>query len=312
MGPIDPTNRPLTKEELETADYVARRRAEQAKRDAAADAALDVPRVSLGSLAQDSRLARELARFNSDPEYAARAAALRAAAEETDREEIQRIRRRNRFNAYASNRPSIYSTASYDDLDPANRDEAKIRNWWKSGAKTLMVAGEPGRGKTHGAYAVCNEVAAADRDGLGLGQSVRAYAATEIRDMLIPLKPHEARDDVLSRDRAAAERALYEVDLLLIDDLTAAKVTDWFREAMHKVIDQRIANERRTIVTLNAPAAAPGKKGTSEHSQQVVDHMVATLGAPIVSRLKDQAVWVWLDGADRRTRAIIPNPFLEG
>jgi len=310
MGPLDPTPRPLTKEELETAAYVARRRQEQAQRDAAADASLDVPRISLGSLAKDSRLARELARINEDPDYAAQAAALRVAAEESDREEIQRTRRRNRFNAYASNRPSIYSLASYDDLDPKDPTEAKIRGWWKSGAKTLMIAGEPGRGKTHGAYAVCNEVAAADRDGHGLGQSVRAYAATEIRDMLIPLKPHEARDDVLSRDRAAAERALYEVDLLLVDDLTAAKVTDWFREAMHKIIDQRIANDRRTIVTLNAPAKQPGQDAKA-HMQVVVDHMVTTLGAPIVSRIKDQAVWVWLGGVDRRTRATF-NPFLEG
>ncbi|MFB7890401.1 DnaA ATPase domain-containing protein [Cellulosimicrobium cellulans] len=305
MGPIDPTNRPLTKEERQLAIELRRRREERDRRAAEDEATAGPRRLDIDAWARqhgDSPAARIRARMAEDPEYAAQVDAMMLADDERDREQLQRTQRRNRFNLYASNRPSIYSTATYADLDPTNGAQRTIAGWWKSGAKSLVIAGEPGRGKTHGAYAICNEVAAADRDGTSrLSVSVRAYTAADIRGMLVPLKPHELRDDVRSRERTATERSLYEVDLLLIDDITAVKVTEWFRESVHKILDQRIANDRRTIVTMNGPSL-----------DGMPDYMVETFGAPIVSRLRDQAIWTWLDGVDRRQKATFDNPFLRG
>ena len=225
-----------------------------------------------------------------DPQRAAAVERQMAEEREATREQIQTMARRNRFNRYKANRPTLFASASYADLDLNDKSHVKVARWWRGGSKTLVLVGEPGRGKTHGAYAICNEVAADDRDGrTGVPVVVRAHLASGLRDLLQPVGPHLARDEVASGHRARDVNELYSADLLLIDDLSAANVTDWFREQMHKLIDYRVSNDQRTIVTLNA-----GSK------QTLGQEMVERFGAAIVSRLRDDAVFVWLEGVDRR------------
>lgn len=270
-----------------------RARAAMEARRAEEEARLNVPRINpvewMGKN-PDSRRALQKMR---NPEVRRRVeAALAEAAKEAFREAAA-TRASNRFNSYRVGRPAMFATAAYEDLDPAARDQVKVRRWWKSGAKTLVLAGLTGRGKTHAAYAICNEVAIADRDGKAeVPVTVRAHQAARIRDLLKPPDVHLARDDVESGRRARERDELTSCGLLLIDDITAAQITDWFREEMHKIIDTRVTAGLRTIVTLN---------GSSK--DDVGREMVQRLGAPIVSRLRDDAVFVWLEGVDRRQLA---------
>lgn len=283
----DPTI--LTPEEIELRNEHRAQRAKQA-----ADARTDVPRMSLAaweSKMPNSLLERYLTAYREgDPQTLAELEQLRIADEEASRQELRREQAVNRHNAYVATRPEIYRTASYDDFEPRDRNHAKIRGWWMSGAKNLLIAGHPGRGKTHAGMAICNQVAAADREGGKLPVTVRAYTAARVRELLQPLGAHQQRDEVYAAALARDVRALAEADLVLLDDLTAEKMTDWLRSALHRIIDQRVSNNRRTIVTMNAPT-----------QKLVGEHMTEQFGAPIVSRLRDDVVAVWLEGEDRRT-----------
>lgn len=266
-------------------DYVTRRRAERATNDTG-----PVPPRALEGFEPSGHLAAAIARLAADPVAAAAAHEAIVATDQQIATEAAAERRRIRWDAYQRTRPPMFAAATYNDLTPADKARAKALGWWDSTAKNLVIAGEPGRGKTHAGYAICNEVAAADRDGLYTKPVVvRAHSIAGLRELLTPAAVHAARDEVTSRAR---ERALYEArtcDLLLLDDLTAANVTDWFRSEVHDLIDARVTANRRTIVTVNA--------ATRETFTQT---MLDRLGAAIVSRLNDQAVYVWLEGADRR------------
>lgn len=210
--------------------------------------------------------------------------------------EMKALRRRARWDAYDSTRPSMYRSAAYVDLGQPSGDRKdpirKLLSWWRmSESKNLVIAGEPGRGKTHAAWAICNEVAVADRDAADARPvTVRAMTALRLREILVPAPVHAARDEVASANRARVLEEARTATLLLIDDLTAANVTDWFRGELHGLIDYRnTANDTRTIVTLNAPSKA-----------EFTGVMIDRLGQAIVSRLNDDAVYVWLDGPDRR------------
>ncbi len=279
---------PTAESERFLREYRARRAAERGE-----DDGRDDPRkVTLSGMLPsnpDHPLNRILAMRAANPERAAEIDQALAAHDDAQ-EEIRKLRRGHRYAHYIENRPAAYTTAQYLDFDRSSASHAgAIIGWWKSGAKTLLLAGPPGRGKTHAGYAICNEVAAADRDGISAATAVRAYTIGEIRELLRPADQHVMRDDVASSRRAREIAGLRTVDLLLIDDLTSADVTPWFREELHKIIDTRVNNGRRTIVTLNvSDKRAIGKE------------LNAAVGSPIVSRLRDQSVSVWVDGPDRR------------
>lgn len=286
-----------------TADELAFRH-EHRKARAAANTAngpdpLDVARVDLSGFTSrfpSGPLAQALLAM-SDPEKRRELERIQREEDIAAVEEIKANKAKNRYASFSSTRPEDYRSASYADFDPKNPTHVLCKGWWRSGSLNLVIVGHAGRGKTHLSWAIANEVAFNDREGGRLPVSVRGFTAGQIRDILEPASPHEARDEVLSKKRAREERALYEADLLLIDDLTATNVTEWFRTAIHRILDVRVSNGRRTIVTMNAP-----------DSENAAKHMEDRFGSAIVSRLRHEGVFTWLTGTDRRTGTSW-NPF---
>lgn len=134
----------------------------------------------------------------------------------------------------------------------------------------LYFWGGVGRGKTHAAMSIANEL-------------VERHAV-EVMFVNIP--------DIASRVRrsfdeaGSADRTLFEelagTELLVLDDLGMEHRTDWVREQIYRVVEFRYRNQRPILVTSN-------------RSPDELDHL-----PQVVSRLYEMCRIVEFGGSDRR------------
>lgn len=150
--------------------------------------------------------------------------------DETADERAERLAaRRAVYQArWAAQVPPMYAEASVMDLDES-------QPWsFHPGTLNIVLAGPVGTGKTHAAYAMGN--AMAER-----GEWVQAVTVV---DLLAALRPD---------GDPALGRAVRECQVLILDDLGAGKASEWAVEQMTALLDLRIREGRRTIVTTNIP-----------------------------------------------------------
>lgn len=124
--------------------------------------------------------------------------------------------------------PPMYADASWGDLDAAQRFD------WPEDSLNLVLAGQVGTGKTHAAYALGNAFSAR-------GQWVQAVTVV---DFLAALRPE---------GNASLAKAAQGCQVLILDDLGAGKASEFAIEQMTALVDLRIREGRRTIVTTNVP-----------------------------------------------------------
>lgn len=136
--------------------------------------------------------------------------------------------------------------------------------------RSLLVVGPTGTGKTHYAYSVLRAIA---ETGTTTG-----WAAYTAADMYARLRPRTGRDS------EAEFEAIAGTDVLFVDDLGAAKLTEWTEEVTYRLVNHRYEQCRPAIFTSNVP---PG---------QLRD----VLGERIASRLTEMCERVTLKGDDRR------------
>lgn len=149
---------------------------------------------------------------------------------ETDVEAEHRrlVAHEHRQARWDARRPIMYADARVSDIP-----DATAAGWLDQyESRTLVLAGPVGVGKTHAAYAIGNQA-------VTNGQWCEAWTVT---DLLAALRP----------DGGGAP-GVRECDLLVLDDLMAQKPTDWAVETMTALVDARIREGRRQIVTTNAP-----------------------------------------------------------
>lgn len=91
----------------------------------------------------------------------------------------------------------------------------------------------------------------------------------------------DAEDDVIRR-YAKASGTLY------LDDIGAEQATDWARQALYLLLDERYSEERRTVIS--------GNLSLEELAQRLDDR--------IASRIAGMCKVVELRGADRRVKAV--------
>jgi hypothetical protein len=152
----------------------------------------------------------------------------------------------------------------------------RIGAWLGGDARTLVLYGSTGRGKSHAAVAAGYAAAAA-------GVHVRF---TSQLDYLQALRPGGVDDP------AGFRRRHTEAGLLILDDLGAEceDASQFVRQEVCALLDARLRAGRRQIVTTNLEAPA----------------LAGTFGDRIVSRLRDRAVVLKIRGGDRRVLAAEP------
>ena len=139
---------------------------------------------------------------------------------------------------------------------------------------SLLMAGVVGAGKTHQAYG-------AVRTLLGAGIGVR-WRATTAADLYADLRPRAGADS--ERELAAVSRC----PLLIIDDLGAAKVSEWVEEITYRLVNRRYNHCLPTLITTNL----------------AIKDLRVHLGDRVASRLAEMTTRVEFAPVDRRrTRA---------
>jgi DNA replication protein DnaC len=175
----------------------------------------------------------------------------------------------NRRARWERRLPKRWADASVADLTADQDPAGVVSGWWESGHATLFLyAEEPGVGKTHAAFAVGAQAVEA-------GATVEAWTTITLLSAMRP----DGDPDALPHAMAA--------DLLVLDDLGRESDSEWTRQQLHSILDARLANGRRTVVTTNLRD----------------EQMESRYGAPLVDRLVDDAVIVEVRGESRRRPA---------
>ncbi|MEU3283001.1 ATP-binding protein [Streptomyces antibioticus] len=157
--------------------------------------------------------------------------------------------------------------------DTAARDWAARVVAAPQDTKSLLLVGPVGVGKTHYAFAALRAVA-------DTGSTIRwqAYTAANLYAALRPRDDRRADTDYES---------IAHAPLLLIDDLGAAKLTEWAEEITYRLVNDRYERCLPTILTTNL---LPGQLG-------------ATIGDRVASRIAEMCDRIALKGNDRRKQA---------
>jgi DNA replication protein DnaC len=177
-----------------------------------------------------------------------RAGFLRRATEMTDR------RIPPRFRDATASHPDVFAWC--EEFSPAS--------------SSLLILGPTGTGKTHQAFGAIRTLAAR---GVTPG-----WHASTAPGLFAGLRPREGTD-------AEGEyRKIADVPLLLLDDLGAAKGSEWTEEILYRLVNDRYEAMLPGLFTSNVPAP------------QLRD----VLGARVASRLAEMCQQVALRGPDRR------------
>lgn len=185
------------------------------------------------------------------------------------------FRARNRQYA-AENIPPRYADASLDRED--------VWGWLllalvrPKDSPSLLLAGPTGTGKTHLAFATLRLASEA-------GHKTLPWVATSTAALYGDLRPSAKRDS------EAIFTKVMNAPLLLLDDLGAAKTTEWTEEITYRLIDHRYNHCLPSIFTTNA------RKG----------ELTEILGDRTGSRLTEMCQKVVLQGTDRRRTPAEPG-----
>jgi len=142
------------------------------------------------------------------------------------------------------------------------------------GAPTLLLAGPTGTGKTHQAYAALRMLAEARCRPV-------LWSASSCAEIYAQLRPSSGRDTEKVFD------AIADTPLLLIDDLGAAKASEWTEEVTYRLIDRRYNQCLPMIITTNVS----------------IQLLAERIGDRCASRLAETSTRVILNGPDRRRAA---------
>nr|WSY57840.1 ATP-binding protein [Streptomyces sp. NBC_00886] len=138
---------------------------------------------------------------------------------------------------------------------------------------SLLIAGPTGTGKTYQAYGAVRAL-------LTRGVRLR-WEATTSADLHARLRPRAGHDG--ERELQTLSRS----PLLLLDDLGAAKTSEWTEELTYRLINHRYECMLPTLITTNLPTA----------------ELRIALGDRVASRLAEMTERVILSGPDRRRTA---------
>lgn len=142
----------------------------------------------------------------------------------------------------------------------------------------LLFIGSCGTGKTHLAASIANHV---------MEQFAKTVKFGAFVDLLADIKSTFDKDSKISEDDII--KALYDVDLLIIDDVGKERNTEWSNSILYRLINSRYENYKSTIITTNLS----------------IGELENEIGKATVSRIIEMCDGVKMDGADFRKNKLL-------
>ena len=156
----------------------------------------------------------------------------------------------------------------------------------------LLFVGPSGRGKTHLAVSVLRKLIETK------GVEGRFY------DFHHLLQEIQGTYDSLSQSsKSAVLQPVLDVEVLLLDELTAPRPTDWMRETLAYVINSRYNDKKVTLITTTL-SPRKGRKTHRAPSGEVLPDLESSLvqlGDTLSSRLYEMCRVVEMEGVDFRS-----------
>jgi DNA replication protein DnaC len=163
--------------------------------------------------------------------------------------------------------------------------------------KGLLLTGDIGVGKTHLAVGLLKELITR-RGVLGMFY--------DYRELLKEVQ------NSYNREVAATElgilRPVFEAEVLVLDELGAAKPTDWVWDTVAQILNTRYNERRTTIITTNY-ANVSGLLGTAGQGLETAakramrdETLGDRIGERMLSRLQEMCVVVEMHGEDFRQK----------
>jgi len=156
----------------------------------------------------------------------------------------------------------------------------------------LLFAGPTGVGKTHLGVAVLRELML--RKGVPCLYYDFLKLLKDIRDSYNPIS-HTSELRVLG--------PVLDVEVLLLDDLTASDPTDWVRETLAHIISSRYNDKKVTLITTTLTSENSKRQEVRAPSGEPVpeiDRSLAQLGPTLSSRLYEMCKLVEMKSDDYR------------
>jgi DNA replication protein DnaC len=220
-----------------------------------------------------------------------------------------RAARRSTRLIEAAKIPRRYMHCTLEEYVPGNNRSlsaalVQARNFVKAypletNGNGLLLTGSIGVGKTHLAVGMLQALIT-ERGAKGL--------FCDYRDLLKQIQDSYGRNDLSERQILAP---VFEAEVLVLDELGAAKPTDWVWDTVQHILNTRYNDQRTTIITTNyANDSETDSTQWDNLSRAKADAMraqnVGTLGDRITermrSRLQEMCVVVEMTGEDFRQR----------
>ncbi len=135
-----------------------------------------------------------------------------------------------------------YRDAHISKIQGWNEEMPTIKEWMDDPKNFLILQGCPGSGKTYVAIALCLYLYE-----LNTQNSYLDIEFVNVRSFFNYLKKRfsEGKDDIWPKE------CLMKTKWLVLDDLGAARNTEWQQETVLDIIDERYNNMMPTIITTN-------------------------------------------------------------
>jgi len=152
----------------------------------------------------------------------------------------------------------------------------------------LLFSGDNGVGKTHLAVAVLRELAES--------KGVRGQF-WDFHELIREIK--SSYDPETKTTELQVLEPVVEMDVLLLDDLGAWKMTDWMNDTLFYILNSRYMAKRPTIITTNYQDVTR-EEAIAADSLRRREFLVERIGQRLRSRLMEMCLVVRMQGADHR------------
>jgi DNA replication protein DnaC len=156
----------------------------------------------------------------------------------------------------------------------------------------LLLTGSIGVGKTHLAVGILQALLT-ERGATGLFY--------DYRDLLKQVQ--NSYNQSVAATELEVLRPVFEAEVLVLDELGAAKPTDWVWDTVAHILNTRYNDRRTTIITTNYPNAGPlGGEPASPRAAMREETLGDRIGERMRSRLQEMCRVIVMRGQDFRQR----------